>query len=114
MIVLDGGTTWSKVIESESDFMKEYNCYLVKKTDKNNYYILPSSELKKINFKFDKATGHMVFNLLKDKNGYENEVMALIRGFQLTVNDENSIVLDMGSRDSKWAAFKNGNFKMPF
>ena len=111
MIVLDAGTTWSKIIETSSSFMKNYSSFFVKEKNGCNYYIIPSQNLKNINLKFDKATGHMSGNLLKNKKNYENEVIALIKGFQTEITDKNSLILDMGSRDSKWAVFKNGNFK---
>ena len=110
-IVLDAGTTWSKIIEkSDSSLMKPFKDRLVKTENGFNYYIIPSSELKNINFKFDKATGHMSLSMLNSKNDYENEVIALIRGFKKRIN-EDSLILDMGSRDSKWAMFKDGKFK---
>ena len=48
--------------------------------------------------------------LLMIAEDYENEVIALINGFKKRVS-EDAIVLDMGSRDSKWAQFKDGKFK---
>ncbi len=111
MIFLDAGTTWSKIIENKSSLMNNYAAFLIKQENGCNYYVMPSQNLKNINFKFDRATGHMSLNLLKNKKNYENEVIALIKGFQSKVTEENSVILDMGSRDSKWAAFKNGNFK---
>ncbi|MBE7704931.1 MAG: ATPase [Cyanobacteria bacterium SIG29] len=110
-IVLDAGTTWSKIIEkTSSNLMKEFSQYLLKTENGLNYYVLPSSSLKNINFKFDKATGHMSLSMLNDKKDYENEVIALIQGFRKQI-EEDSIILDMGSRDSKWATFKDGKFK---
>ncbi len=110
-IVLDAGTTWSKIAEnSSSNLMQKYAKYMVKTQNGFNYYVIPSSELKNITFKFDKATGHMSLSMLNDKKYYENEVIALINGFRKHVK-EDAIILDMGSRDSKWAQFKNGNFK---
>ena len=110
-IVLDAGTTWSKIIEkSSSNLMADYSDFLVAKDETKNYYIIPSSQLKDIAFKFDKATGHMSLSMLKDKKNYENEVIALINGFREKVK-EDAIILDMGSRDSKWAQFKQEKFK---
>ena len=111
MIVLDGGTTWAKIAENSSNFMQDYSEYLKKEENDFKYYIIPSQKLKQINFKFDKATGHMSLNLLKNKENKENEIIALIKGFQLKIKDDNAIILDMGSRDSKWVMFKNGIFK---
>lgn len=110
-IVLDAGTTWSKIIEkTSSSLMKDYADYFVKSENGYSYYVVPSSELKNIDFKFDKATGHMSLSMLNDKKDYENEVIALIQGFRKKV-EEDAIILDMGSRDSKWAQFKDGKFK---
>ena len=111
-IVLDAGTTWSKIIEkkSSSSLMKDYADYLIKSENGFNYYVLPSAVLKNIDFKFDKATGHMSLSMLNDKKDYENEVIALIQGFRKKI-EEDAIILDMGSRDSKWAQFKDGKFK---
>ena len=78
-IVLDAGTTWSKIIENtSSSLMKNYADFLVKTENGFNYYVIPSSELKNIDFKFDKATGHMSMSMLNSKKDYENEVIALI------------------------------------
>lgn len=107
--VLDAGTTWSKIIDA-SDKMAQYKEYFVKEKDGLKYYILPSSLLKSMNIVFDKATGHMSQNLIKDKNDYENEVIALTQGFRKYINQD-ALILDMGSRDSKWVLFKNGKFK---
>ena len=90
--------------------MKDYADYLIKSENGFNYYVLPSSVLKNIDFKFDKATGHMSLSMLNDKKDYENEVIALIQGFRKKI-EEDAIILDMGSRDSKWAQFKEGKFK---
>ena len=110
-IVLDAGTTWSKIIEkTSSSLMKDYADYLIKSENGFNYYVLPSAVLKNIDFKFDKATGHMSLSMLNDKKDYENEVIALIQGFRKKI-EEDAIILDMGSRDSKWAQFRDGKFK---
>lgn len=110
-IVLDAGTTWSKIVERKnSELMSDFSKYLVKSENDYNYYVLPSSKLKDIKFKFDKATGHMSKSMLNSEKDYENEVIALIQGFKKNVS-EDAIILDMGSRDSKWAQFKDGKFK---
>jgi len=110
-IVLDAGTTWSKIIERNSScLMKDFGNFFIKSENDFNYYIIPSSCLKNINFKFDKATGHMSLSMLNNEKDYENEVIALIQGFKKKVKDD-GIILDMGSRDSKWAKYKDGKFK---
>ena len=110
-IVLDAGTTWAKIIEaSTSSLMKDYKSAFVKEENGYKYYVIPSSELKNIKFKFDRATGHMSSSMLNNEKDYENEVIALIQGFKKHIQ-EDAIILDMGSRDSKWAKFQNGKFK---
>ena len=110
-IVLDAGTTWSKIIENKaSNLMSSYKDFLVKEQEGKKYYIIPSSELKNIDFMFDKATGHMSKRLIQDEKDYENEIIALVQGFRKIVEND-SIILDLGSRDSKWVQFKNGKFK---
>ncbi len=110
-IVLDAGTTWSKIIENkDSNLMSAYKDFLDKEQEGKKYYIIPSSELKNIDFMFDKATGHMSKRLIKDEKDYENEIIALVQGFRKIVEND-SIILDLGSRDSKWVQFKDGKFK---
>lgn len=110
-IVLDAGTTWSKIIETEaSELMKEFSDCLIKSVEGKKYYIIPSSSLKDIGFKFDKATGHMSKALINDESDYENEIIALVKGFESYIEND-SIILDLGSRDSKWVKFKNSQFK---
>ena len=48
--------------------MQNYQEYLVNQENNKKYYIIPSLLLKNINFKFDKATGHMTLNLLNSVN----------------------------------------------
>ena len=85
-IVLDAGTTWSKIVErTSSSLMQKYSEYLLKSENGFNYYVMPSSKLKDIDFKFDKATGHMSLSMLNDKKDYENEVIALIQGFRKNI-----------------------------
>ncbi len=111
MIVLDAGTTWSKIVESnDENKMIKFSSNLVKRENGFNYYVIPSSSLKDIDFKFDKATGHMSKSMLNFDSDYENEVIALIEGFRKKVKND-GLILDMGSRDSKWALYKNGKFK---
>ncbi len=110
-IVLDAGTTWSKIAEfSTSSLMKDYSSYLIKSENEYNYYVIPSGMLKNLNFKFDKAAGHMSLNMLNSKKDYENEIIALIQGFRKKIQND-GLILDMGSRDSKWALIKDGKFK---
>lgn len=110
-IVLDAGTTWSKIIEaSHSELMNDFSEYLVESSQSKKYYIIPSSMLKDIDFKFDKATGHMCKALINDESDYENEIISLVKGFEDYI-EKDSLILDLGSRDSKWVKFFNSQFK---
>ena len=110
-IVLDAGTTWAKIVETnDSEKMKSFQQYLVKEENEKKYYVLPSSVLKELDFKFDKATGHMSKSLIEDELDYENEIIALVQGFRKFVQ-EDSIILDLGSRDSKWVMYNDSKFK---
>jgi len=92
-IVLDAGTTWSKIIENKgSSLMSAYKDFLVKEQEGKKYYIIPSSELINIDFMFDKATGHMSKRLIRDEKDYENEIIALVQGFRKIVEND-SIIL---------------------
>ncbi len=90
---LDAGTTWSKILTVENDV--------------KTYKILPTAQLKTLDIEFAAATGHsaQLKNILK----YENEVVALACGAKKWLNEE-TIVLDLGSRDIKWVKFKDGKF----
>ncbi len=90
---LDAGTTFSKVLELRADGTREYS-------------VFPTKDLKKLNLKFEKITGHSV-----DKNisSYENEVVALSLGAKKYLEDD-ILVLDLGSRDIKFVRFKQGKF----
>ena len=101
-LYLDAGTTWSKIISTKN--VEELAKYLVFNKNDCFYYILPSSELKKYNFTFEKVTGHMT-GLKKP----ENEIIALTKGI-LGKIDEDALVLDLGSRDAKWIKLKQGKF----
>ncbi|HIZ28961.1 MAG TPA: hypothetical protein H9673_07215 [Candidatus Adamsella sp.] len=121
---LDAGTTWSKLLELDAE--EQNLCldakYLIEKNkvfkDKNNktrtgcLYLFPSKLLKNLDIKIDGATGHMVKNMLKDKSGYLNEILALAYGSKKKFGDcENRVILDIGSRDAKWIKFKNNKYQ---
>ena len=121
---LDAGTTWSKLLELKEEHTRPCvdKKYLIEKNkefkDKNNQiktgnlYLFPSKILKNLEIKIDGATGHMVKNLLKDKSGYLNEILALAYGSKkLFGNCENRVILDIGSRDAKWIKFKNNKYQ---
>lgn len=109
-IVLDAGTTWSKIMEAGSDDLKElFSNYFIKRVNGANFYIVPSSVIKNYDLKFDAMTGHMSEKFVDSDDKYTNEIIALTQGIR-TVIDENALVLDLGSRDAKWVRFKNGKF----
>lgn len=90
MYFLDAGTTFSKILKVENG--------------KKEYSVIKTSELKNIDIEFEIGTGHSS----KNCKNYENEVVALSYGSK---NYENGVILDLGSRDSKWVEFKNSKFK---
>lgn len=116
-LLLDAGTTWSKVYEIHTPETKSnplLSQYLIDKNTENNIstYILPSAILKKLDIYFDAATGHMAKTRIKENGKFENEVIALAYGAQKILNNpEDAIILDLGSRDSKWVRFKDGKYK---
>ena len=103
MIYLDAGTTYSKIIELDENLLYErFSEYFVKEIDNKKYYILPSSKIRDINLNIKKACGHM-------SSATENEIIALAQGAKPIIEDD-STVLDLGSRDAKWIRFKAGKF----
>ena len=89
---LDAGTTWSKILEVKPDGERVYS-------------VLPSSEIRGRNG-FEKVTGHSSMR----GESYVNEVVALARGAQGRSIADDSIILDLGSRDVKWVKFRTGKF----
>lgn len=103
MIYLDAGTTYSKIIETDSDSLSDnLKDYLVKKEGGKSYYILPSSMIKSLKLDIKRCCGHM-------GNSDENEIIALANGAKNYI-DKDATVLDLGSRDAKWIRFKDGKF----
>lgn len=106
---LDAGTTYSKIIGGKCNITPQLSKYLVKETEKNAYYIVPSKLLKALDIKFEKICGHMGLGKCFE-NKCENEIIALAQGCKSKVSD-NATILDLGSRDSKWIRFKDSKFK---
>ena len=74
MIYLDAGTTYSKIIETDSDSLSDnLKDYRVKKEGGKSYYILPSSMIKSLKLDITRCCGHM-------GNSDENEIIALANG----------------------------------
>lgn len=90
---IDAGTTWTKILKIEDE--------------KREYSVIPTRQLKELNLKFDKCTGH---SLIKTKDIYENEVVALALGAKKYLEDD-FIALDLGSRDIKYVQYQNKKFK---
>ena len=113
MFFVDAGTTWSKlvVLNDNKEFYNEYKNYFVKSSDIKSYYILPSKLIKQMNISFDYTTGHMAKLKNKNHNNHYNEIIALANGVKKKIeNEKEAIILDLGSRDSKWIRFTNGKF----
>ena len=91
-IYVDAGTTWTKILKVENEEKK--------------YEVIPTSTLKKLDIKPNRATGH---SIIKTDN-YENEVVALANGARKYLEDD-FIVLDLGSRDIKWVKYQNKKFQ---
>ncbi len=91
-IFIDAGTTWTKILKIDNE--------------KKDYSIIKTSSLSKLNYKYDKCTGH---SLNKTKNVYENEVVALAYGAKKYLENDFT-VLDLGSRDIKFVQYKNKKF----
>ncbi len=120
--LLDAGTTWSKIMTlSESSVinteLEPFGAKLIEVLDKDgkkffaSVALISSKNLRKIPFKFDFATGHMVQDLLSDDAVYTNEILALAYGAMKLVPDlKDATVLDIGSRDAKWIKFKDGKY----
>ena len=90
---IDAGTTWTKILKINNEI--------------RDYLVIPTRELKTLNLKYNKSTGH---SLDKTKETYENEVVALAYGAKEFLED-NFIALDLGSRDIKYVQYQNKKFK---
>ena len=91
-IYVDAGTTWTKILKIDNNEKK--------------YKVIPTKDLKKIDIKPLKVTGHSIFK----SDNYENEVVALANGARKYLEDD-FIVLDLGSRDIKWVKYQNKKFQ---
>lgn len=98
-LYLDAGTTYSKIITDTRLPLDE-----IQVKNGKYYYILPSSEVNNLNLEITSSCGHMTGSL-----NHENEIIALAKGAKPYI-EENSTILDLGSRDAKWVSFKNGKF----
>ena len=92
---LDAGTTWSKILKIDDDCNMEYEILLSKDLPK----------YKDITFK--KVTGHNFSHVKKLE--YVNEVVALSYGASNYIKP-NGTILDLGSRDIKWAKYEDNKF----
>lgn len=133
-LLIDAGTTWSKVLElfqdqedlvnsSLNQYVHIINQYKFETDDKSfvdkdgnalngRMFLFPSSLLAKTDILFDYATGHMIKNRVKSDGCYENEVISLAYGAKKILTDsENATIVDLGSRDIKWVKFKDGKYK---
>ena len=100
MIYLDAGTTYSKIISDKACFDEQFFKY---EKEGLHYYIIPSNIIKDMDIRPERSCGHM-------SNASENEIVALALGAQKCVPQDDSTILDLGSRDAKWIRFKNGRF----
>lgn len=69
--------------------------------------IIPSSEIAKQEMMVDIGTGH---NASRYARRTVNELVALSLGAQRLIEDKNFVILDVGSRDIKYARIRDGRF----
>ncbi|MCM1340059.1 MAG: hypothetical protein NC191_10345 [Muribaculaceae bacterium] len=100
MLLLDAGTTYSKIISDRNCFDEQF----LVKSEKEYYYIVPSGIIKTLDIIPTRSCGHM-------SNANENEIIALAYGAKNIGVDKDSTILDLGSRDSKWIRFRDGKFQ---
>lgn len=100
-LYLDAGTTYSKIIAIGKNLS---SVSPVKEIGEKKYYIIESKCVKDLGLDIKYACGHMTGSYSN-----ENEIIALAKGAKPYI-DENSTVLDLGSRDAKWVSFKDGKF----
>ncbi len=104
-IYLDAGTTYSKIISVNEKIPSLTPVDVVLKSEKEfNYYILESKILRDMDLKIHSSCGHMSGTEI-----CENEIIALAKGAKQYV-EQNSTILDLGSRDAKWISFQSGKF----
>ncbi len=100
-VFVDAGTTYSKIITINENL----SClvpYFHHEVNEKKYFILPSKIFKSLNLPVTGACGHM-------GGVCENEIVAMSKG-AMNIVDENTTILDLGSRDAKWIKFKNKKF----
>ncbi|MHB8841157.1 MAG: ATPase [Candidatus Aquicultor sp.] len=69
--------------------------------------VIPSSDLAKSEFMVDVGTGH---NAGLYARRTVNELVALSRGAQSSIDEDDFVVLDVGSRDIKYVRIRGGRF----
>ncbi len=89
------------------DFGTSYCKFLNLAEDGSQPTILPTKELPG-NLHIDLATGH---NGRRFADRYVNELIALARGGEAMIDEEDYVLLDCGSRDIKFVAYKAGKLK---
>lgn len=89
------------------DFGTSYCKFLNLGEDGSQPTIVPTKELPG-NLHIDLATGH---NGRRFADRYVNELIALARGGEAMIEEDNYVLLDCGSRDIKFVAFEGGKLK---
>lgn len=89
------------------DFGTSYCKFLNVAEDGSQPTILSTKQLPG-NLHVDLATGH---NGRRFADRYVNELIALARGGEAMIDDSEYVLLDCGSRDIKFVAYKNGTLK---
>lgn len=90
MILLDAGTTYAKILDTET----------------NEKEVKRISELERT-FRADIGTGHNINRFAKQS---VNEIIALSYAGKKLIKEKSFTLLDIGSRDAKYVVFDNGSF----
>ena len=93
MILADFGTSYSKFMDLSSPEPAPY--------------VKATKELDR-DLKVDLATGH---NGKRFSSRYVNELIALARGGESLIEEDNYLLLDCGSRDIKYIRYRDGKLK---
>lgn len=129
-ILADAGTSWTKILElyENKDDLNNSPMNILLLPDKHNIVhintkdkqgqsqkgrltLLPTKLINKHHeIIFDAATGHMSQRRVKEGGRYENELLALALGGMKLLDEPDVVVLDMGSRDSKWIKYINNKY----
>lgn len=130
-IFADAGTSWTKTLEIVENYkqltespLEELinkfdppvnltNVHTKKAQTLNGRFSLFPTKLihQHQNILFDAATGHMSARRVKSDGKIENELVAIALGAMKLIDTPDVIIVDLGSRDSKWIKYVNYKYK---